>query len=278
MILLDGKKISEELNLKLKEKISLINEKLRLDLIIIGKNPASLSYIKAKEKACEKVGITSKIHALEEDIAQEEVIKLIEKLNKDKDVTGILLQLPVPNHLDEELLIDLIVDKKDVDGFCTTNQGKLFKNRKTIYPATPYGIIRLLDSYEIELLGKNCVVIGRSSIVGMPIAKMLIDRNATVTVCHSKTKDISLYTKNADLVVVAIGEPKFLKKEMIKDNAIIIDVGINRVEGKIVGDCDFESIKDKVGYVTPVPGGVGPMTISSLLENTFNLSLLKNIS
>ncbi|CCV64962.1 Bifunctional protein FolD Methylenetetrahydrofolate dehydrogenase (1.5.1.5) Methenyltetrahydrofolate cyclohydrolase (3.5.4.9) [Alteracholeplasma palmae J233] len=276
MILLDGKMVSEELNLKLKNKVDSFDVKPQLDIILIGNNPASLSYVKGKKKAASLVGITTNLHHLDENISQEEVERLINSLNQDEKVDGILLQLPIPKHLDQEYLMDLIAYEKDPDGFHVVNQGKLFQKRKTIYPATPKGIMTLLDYYNIPIEGKSVVVVGRSNIVGMPISKMLLDRNATVTICHSKTKNIKEITKTADILVVAIGIPKFITKDMVKQDVVLVDVGINRVDEKLVGDADFDEIKDIASYITPVPKGVGPMTIHSLLFNTVLLYESKN--
>ena len=205
------------------------------------------------------------------NISENELKSLIEKLNDDESVDGILLQLPIPDHLNDDLLIDLISKDKDADGFHVVNQGYLYQKKKTIYPATPKGIMTLLRTYNIDVLGMNAVIIGRSNIVGFPVARLLMDQGATITVCHSKTKDVGFHTRNADIIVVAAGRPHMLKKDMVKDGAIVIDVGVNRVDGKLIGDADFDDLKDKCSFLTPVPGGVGPMTIHSLLENTFEL-------
>ena len=279
MILLDGKEVSEKRNLELKGKIDeLIKKGARnpsLAILQVGDNPASNSYIKGKKKACELVGIQfSHIH-FDEFVEEEEIVKAIKKLNKDKDIDGIILQLPIPNHLNENRLTNEIDYLKDVDGFHVLNRGLLFEGQPGIRPATPQGILDILDAYNIDVKGLNAVVIGRSNIVGLPIARMLIDRNATVTTCHSKTTDLINITSNADLLIVAMGKPKFVTKDMVKKNAIVIDVGINRIDGKLCGDVDFDSVADKVKYITPVPKGIGPMTISALLHNTFNNFLKK---
>lgn len=277
MILLDGKKISKERNLKLKEDIQKAIDTYKrppkLAIILVGNNPASLSYVKGKNKACKLVGIENEMYHLDELVSEKELETLIEQLNHDKNVDGILLQLPIPKHLDEDMFIDLISREKDADGFHVVNQGYLYQKKKTIYPATPKGIMTLLDTYAIDPKGMHAVIIGRSNIVGFPVARLLMDRGATITVCHSKTKDLGYHTRQADLIVAAVGKPKIVKKDMVKKDAIIIDVGVNRVEGKLVGDVDFEGLKDLVSFMTPVPGGVGPMTIHSLLENTFELYL-----
>lgn len=275
MILLDGKSVSKKRNLELKAKIENAVETYKrapkLAIILVGDNPASLSYVKGKKKACELVGIINEMYHLPANISENELKSLIEKLNDDESVDGILLQLPIAKHLNEDLLIDLISKDKDADGFHVINQGYLYQKKKTIYPATPKGIMTLLDTYNIDVKGMNAVVIGRSNIVGFPVARLLMDQGATITVCHSKTRDVGYHTKNADIVVVAAGRPHMLTKDMVKDGAIVVDVGVNRVDGKLVGDADFDDLKEKCSHLTPVPGGVGPMTIHSLLENTFEL-------
>lgn len=275
MILLDGKTVSKQRNLALKEKISKAKEIYhrapKLAIILVGDNPASLSYVKGKKKACELVGIIHEMYHLNAEILENELKELIHRLNKDKTVDGILLQLPIPKHLNDDVLIDLISKDKDADGFHVVNQGYLYQKKKTIYPATPKGIMTLLKTYDIDVKGMNAVVIGRSNIVGFPVARLLMDQGATITVCHSKTKDVGFHTRSADIVVVAAGRPHMLTKDMVKKGAIVVDVGVNRVDGKLVGDADFNDLKDICSYLTPVPGGVGPMTIHSLLENTFEL-------
>jgi methylenetetrahydrofolate dehydrogenase (NADP+)/methenyltetrahydrofolate cyclohydrolase len=275
LILLDGKKVSKERNLKLKEDIQEAVETYKrppkLAIILVGNNPASLSYVKGKNKACKLVGILNDMYHLDENISENELKDLITTLNNDDQVDGILLQLPIPKHLDEDMFIDLIKREKDADGFHVINQGYLYQKKKTIYPATPKGIMTLLDTYEIDLKGMHAVVIGRSNIVGFPVARLLMDRGATITVCHSKTKDLGYHTRQADIIVAAVGKPKIVTKDMVKPGAVIIDVGVNRVDGKLIGDVDFHALEDVASYMTPVPGGVGPMTIHSLLENTFEL-------
>ncbi len=277
MILLDGKALSKERNLLLKQKIEASVSKHQrspmLAIILVGDNPASLSYVKGKKRACDLVGIKHDMHHLDETVTQEALEALILSLNQNELVDGILLQLPIPKHLDDDKLIDMISKDKDADGFHVINQGYLYQKKKTIYPATPKGIMTMLKAYDINLLGMNAVVIGRSNIVGFPVARLLMDQGATITVCHSKTKDIALYTKQADIIVVAAGKPHILTKDMVKKGAIVVDVGVNRVDGKLIGDADFSDLKDVCSYLTPVPGGVGPMTIHSLLENTYELYL-----
>jgi len=275
MILLDGKKTAEQRNLVLKKYINTYEEKgfrkPSLAIILIGNNPASESYVKGKGKACELVGIEHQLFRLEDKVTQSEVSDLIEKLNVDPLVDGMILQLPIPKHLDDTQLIDLISKDKDADGFHVMNQGNLYQKRKTIQPATPKGIMSLLAAYDIDVLGMHAVIVGRSNIVGFPVARLLMDKGATITVCHTKTKDIGQHTKQADLIVAAAGRPLMITRDMVKEGAVIVDVGVNRVDNKLVGDVDFDGIKALVSYMTPVPKGVGPMTINALLENTFEL-------
>ena len=277
MILLDGFSVANERNLKLKALVDehqRNNERLpKLAIILIGDNPASLSYVKGKGKACAVAGFLHELHHLEEDVSFEKVSSLIDSLNQDPTVDGMILQLPIPRHLDEEILINMIKKEKDADGFHVINQGNLYQKRPTIEPATPKGIMTLLAHYNIKISGLNAVIVGRSNIVGFPVARLLMDQGATITVCHRQTKDVAFHTKQADLLVVASGKPHLIQKDMVKKGAIVVDVGVNRVDGKLVGDVDFEAIKDDCSYITPVPKGVGPMTINALLENTYKLYL-----
>lgn len=271
MIILDGFNTAKILNIQLQQQIAREKRPPQLDIILIGNNPASQSYVKSKLKSGERIGIKVTIHHLDEKVKSVAVERLISKLNQDQNVDGILLQLPLSKHLDEVKLMDLIDERKDVDGFHTINQGKLFQKRAGIRPATPQGIMMLLDAYHIDVAGKHVVVIGRSQIVGAPIAKMMLDQNATVTITHSKTINLEKITKQADIIVVAIGKANFLTAKMVKKGAVIIDVGINRVDGKIVGDVDFKGVSKKASYITPVPKGVGPMTICALSHNLYEL-------
>lgn len=277
MILLDGFKVANERNLQLKSDIQKhVNQDKRppkLDIILIGEHPASISYVKGKGKACQLVGIKHDLHQLSENVSQEEVEELIKKLNEDVTVDGILLQLPIPKHLNETILIDMIAIDKDADGFHVKNQGYLYQKKKTIYPATPKGIMTLLKTYDIQVSGMHAVIIGRSNIVGFPIARLLMDAGATITVCHRQTKDLAYHTKQADLIVASAGQPNVLTRDMVKQGAIVVDVGVNRVNGKLVGDVKFDEVKEVASYLTPVPKGVGPMTINGLLENTYELYL-----
>jgi len=277
VILLDGQKVAKERNLVLKAKIEehiKNNQRVpELAIILIGNNPASISYVTGKGKACELVGIRHTLYRLDEKINQDQVEKLIIELNQNDQVDGILLQLPISKHLDDSYLIDLISKDKDADGFHVINQGYLYQKKKTIYPATPKGIMTLLNAYGINVSGMNAVIVGRSNIVGFPVARLLMDAGATITVCHRQTKDLSLHTKQADLIIASAGQPELITKEMVKPGAIVVDVGVNRVNEKLVGDVHFESVKEVASYLSPVPKGVGPMTINGLLENTYELYL-----
>lgn len=274
MTLLDGKKCSGEIldriKLEIDEMIKTGRRAPGLAVVIVGENPASKIYVNSKIKACNKVGILNKEINLPENVTQEELLQNIEMLNEDESIDGILVQLPLPKHLDEEEVCKTIKEEKDVDGFKPENLGKVVLGKEDgMVPCTPQGIMYLLDTIEdFEMYGANAVVIGRSNIVGKPISSLLINRGATTTICNSKTKNIDEILKKADVIIAALGQPKFLKENMVKDGAIVIDVGINRVEGKLCGDVDFENVSKKTSYITPVPGGVGPMTIAMLLNNT----------
>lgn len=251
----------------------------KLVVLLIGDNPASVTYVKNKEKACERVGIKSEVIRMTSEVSTEDVLKVVKQLNDDNTVDGILVQLPIPKHLDVNTIIESLDPNKDVDGLHSNNIAKLYANQDGFVPCTPRGIMTLLKHYNIEVSGKHAVVIGRSALVGRPVAQLLLNENATVTVCHSKTRNLTQITQMADIVVVAIGKDKFLTQEHIHHANAIIDVGINRVNDKLVGDVDYDALIDKVDYMTPVPGGVGPMTIVSLLENTmksYGLSIKEN--
>lgn len=272
-MIIDGKKCSEEILENLRKDISEYKEKTGkvpgLAVIILGNNAASKIYVKSKIRACEKTGILSREIILDENISEEELINEIEKLNNDKNINGILVQLPLPSHINEKKICEAISVKKDVDGFKAENLGKIMLGDDDGFiSCTPQGIIYLIDQLNMDLNGKNVVVVGRSNIVGKPVASLLINKGATTTVCNSKTKDLAGILRKADIIVIAIGKAKFLTKDMVKEGAVVIDVGINRVDGKIYGDVDFENVKDIVSHITPVPGGVGPMTIAMLLKNT----------
>ncbi|MBR2472334.1 MAG: bifunctional methylenetetrahydrofolate dehydrogenase/methenyltetrahydrofolate cyclohydrolase FolD, partial [Clostridia bacterium] len=269
--LINGKQIAKETYAELKERTEALAEKgiiPGLTVIIVGENPASMTYVASKEKKAAQLGWNSKVIRLEESISQAELIEVIEKLNADEGVDGILVQLPLPKHINELDVLEKIDPDKDVDGFHIVNSGRLFAGLDGFVPCTPKGIMKLIASTGVDISGKNAVVLGRSLIVGKPIALLLTAENATVTICHSRTADLREHTLRADILVAAIGKPKFVTADMVKEGAVVIDVGINRTEEGLVGDVDFESVKEKAGYITPVPGGVGPMTIAMLMENT----------
>lgn len=278
--LLDGKQTAAQV----REKIRVEVERLKgegkrapaLAVVIVGENPASKVYVGQKEKACKAVGFHSILRRLPEETTQEELLNLVEEMNDDPSIDGILVQLPLPAQMDSESIIAAIRPEKDVDGFHPINMGRLVTGLKGTEPCTPKGIMYLLDRYGIELEGKRAVVLGRSNIVGKPIAHMLMAKNATVTVCHSRTKDMAGYTREADVIVAAIGKPRFLTADMVKEGAVIVDVGINRLDEGLVGDTDFHALKEKVAFITPVPGGVGPMTIAMLLLNTLEVFKAKD--
>ena len=270
-MILDGKKLRDELLVQYKEKIKEEKLNITLAIILVGNNEASKLYIKNKEKYCTEVGIKVDKYLLAEDTSEEVLINLIKDLNEDKEVTGIILQSPVPNRIDFDKCSGMILPSKDVDGFTKDNVYNLYLNKKSILPCTVKGIIKLLEHYNIEINGKNVAIIGRGNIVGKPLAMALENRNATVSLLHSKTKDLKMFTKDADIVVVACGIPKLLKKDMIKEGSVVIDVGISRVDGKIVGDIDFDNIKDIATFVTPNPGGVGPMTVAMIIDNLIEM-------
>ena len=274
MIKIDGKAFSQTVLEKIREEHSQLKEKYGkpagLAVVIVGNNPASQVYVKNKIRACENVGFYSENIELDENISEKELLQEIDKLNKNDRINGILVQLPLPSHINELKIIDSISPEKDVDGFHVANIGKMVIGDETGFlSCTPYGIMQLLEEYKIEIAGKDAVIIGRSNIVGKPMALMLIQKGATVQVCNSRTKDLRKKLNDADIIIVAAGVPKLLKKEDVKEGAVVIDVGINRVDGKICGDVDYEEVAERASYITPVPGGVGPMTIASLIKNTF---------
>lgn len=266
-MILDGAKTAEIIRQELAEEIKDNNLKVTLAIFYIGSNPASAIYVNNKVKACDEVGIKSIIYKFDENTSQAEIINKIKECNDNKNINGIMVQLPLPNHLDEEEVVNTIRYDKDVDGLGLVNQGKLFKGQDCILPATAKGIITLLKTHNVSITGKNACVIGRSILVGKPVSMLLLKENATVTMCHSKTTNLKEVTKKADILVVAIGKPKFITGDMIKKDSVIVDVGINRVEGKVCGDVDFDSCLESASYISPVPRGVGPMTIASLLQN-----------
>lgn len=278
--IIDGKEVSSYVKQQVKLQTDILKQQgitPCLAVIIVEGDPASRVYVNNKKRACEVCGIKSLEYALAGDVSEEELLALIDKLNNDSSVNGILCQLPVPKHIDEKKVIDAISPAKDVDGFSAENVGKIWLGDYSISPCTPMGVIELLDYYKIDVQGKNCVVVGRSNIVGKPMAALLLERNATVTVCHSKTKDLASFTKNADIIVAAVGRAGFITADMVSEGAVVIDVGINRLsDGKLAGDVDFEAVKEKASYITPVPGGCGPMTIAVLMKNTIEATKMQN--
>ena len=266
-MIMDGKKVSSEIIENIKEDINKLNIKIGFAVIWIGNDPASNIYVNNKIKKCENVGINAELYHLDENIEETEVLSLIDKLNNRDDIHGILLQSPTPNHIDINKCFNKINYKKDIDGFSRESAGNLFLGNPSFISCTPKGIVKLLEYYNIDLKGKNVCIINRSNIVGKPLFHLLIDKDATVTMCHSKTNNLKEHTKMADIVISAVGKPKFITSDMIKNDAIVIDVGISRVNGKVVGDVDFDEVVKKLSYITPVPGGVGPMTIAMVLEN-----------
>lgn len=277
--LINGKEISQKVRNEIKEKVQVLKAKgivPGLAVVLVGEDPASKVYVANKEKACIEVGMHSEIYRLDENTSQAELMELIDKLNKSDKIHGLLVQLPLPKHLDEKEVIMKISPDKDVDGFHPINTGKLMVGEDAFESCTPKGCLRLIKETGIEIAGKKAVVVGRSNIVGKPVALMLLAQNATVTICHSKTANLSEEVRVADILIAAIGSPDFIKADMIKPGAVVIDVGMNRLEnGKLTGDVDFEEAKEKASFITPVPGGVGPMTIAMLLDNTLKAAQAK---
>ncbi len=282
MMIIDGKAVSADVKARIKAE----TQELRgegiipgLAVIIVGEDPASKIYVASKEKACVDIGFYSEKYALPESVTQDELLNLIKKLNNDDRINGILCQLPLPPHLDEKAVINAIDPQKDVDAFHPQNVGKIMIGEYDFLPCTPAGVMELLSAYNIEITGKKCVVIGRSNIVGKPMAMLLLHKNGTVTICHSKTVNLPEICRSADILVAAVGKAKFVTADMVKDGAVVIDVGMNRPEGgKLCGDVDFENVAEKCSYITPVPGGVGPMTIAMLMQNTLTAAKRKAIS
>ena len=279
-IIIDGKELAKKTRQNLKIECDELKNKginPKLAVIMVGDNPASKVYVRNKSKACQEVGVEYEEYLLDSDITQKDLIDLIKKLNNDKNINGILLQSPIPKHLDINEAFRTIDYNKDVDGFHPMNVGKLTLGQDTFVSCTPYGVMRMFEEYNIDLCGKNVVILGRSNIVGKPLTQCCLNKNATITVCHSKTQNTKKITKEADIVISAIGKAKFITEDMIKEGAIVIDVGINRDEnGKIVGDVDFENVKQKASYITPVPGGVGPMTVAMLINNVIKAAKNQN--
>lgn len=279
-MIIDGRLIAQNIKSDLKKEIE--NLKLKginpgLAVILVGEDSASKIYVKNKKRCCDELGIFSEEFYFPEDTSEKEIIDLIEKLNQDKKINGILVQLPLPSHINQKNITESILPEKDVDAFHSSTIGNLLTNHTKLLPCTPAGIIEIFHRENISLVGKHCVIIGRSNIVGKPLAFMLINEDATVTICHSKTKNLSEICKNADIIVCAVGKAKFLKRNMIKEGAVIIDVGINRDKNeKICGDIDFDDVKNIASAITPVPGGVGPMTIAMLMKNTITATKIQN--
>ena len=274
--IIDGNKIAKSIIENIKHKVRNMGEKPGLALVMVGNNPASEVYVNFKEKDSKEAGFYCERYNLDEKTGEMDLLKLVNELNNNPKIHGVLVQLPLPKHIDEKLVTDSILPHKDVDGFTALNLGNLLSEKTILAPATARAVIKLIESTGTKIEGKNAVVVGRSNIVGKPVALMLLEKNATVAVCHSKTKNIAEYTKKADILVVAVGKANLIKKEMVKEGAVVIDVGINRVGNKLVGDVDFENAKDVAGFITPVPGGVGPMTRAMLMENTLKAMELSN--
>lgn len=278
--IIDGRAVSQFVKDGVRDEVAELREKgvtVGLAVIIVGSDPASRTYVNNKKKACEATGIISEEYALPEETTIEELLALIKRLNEKKSINGILCQLPLPKHLDEKLVIENISPEKDVDAFHAVNTGHIMLGDYSFLPCTPAGIMEMLEYYNIEIEGRECVVIGRSNIVGKPMAMLLLQKNGTVTVCHSRTKNLKEVTKRADILVAAVGKPYFVKADMVKDGAVVIDVGMDRnSEGKLCGDVDFKEVEKKASYITPVPGGVGPMTIATLMKNTVTAAKQQN--
>ena len=270
--IIDGKAIAAQVREEVRKGVADLHERTGkvpgLAAVLVGDDPASATYVRSKRKACEEAGIASWLHDLPARTAQAELLRLVQELNRDPAIHGILVQLPLPEGIDERAVLETVDPAKDVDGFTFASVGRLVENRATLVPCTPAGILELLDREKIPIQGKDAVVVGRSEIVGKPVAMLLLHRHATVTICHSRTADLPGHCRRADILVAAVGRPKLVTGEMIKPGAAVIDVGINRVDGKLVGDVDFESARECAGHITPVPGGVGPMTVALLLRNT----------
>jgi len=281
MQIIDGKKVAADTKARVKELTEALKNTYHitpgLAVVIVGDDPASRVYVNNKKKACEAVGFVSEEYALPAETTQEELLALVETLNSKPDINGILVQLPLPKHLDDKAVIAAINPQKDVDAFHAVNVGKIMLGEYDFLPCTPAGVMEMLHSYQIPVEGRECVVIGRSNIVGKPMGMLLLHENGTVTICHSRTKNLAEVCRRADILVAAVGIPKFVKADMVKEGAVVIDVGMDRDEnGKLCGDVDFENVKEKCSFITPVPGGVGPMTIATLMKNTLKACKLQN--
>lgn len=280
MQILDGKALSIKIKQDIKAEVKQLKEEkgitAGLAVILVGDDPASHTYVKMKAKSCKEVGIYSITHEMPDDIKEEEILETIAMMNNNHNIDGILIQLPLPSHIDTTKVLEMVAPAKDVDGFHPFNVGRLVTNLNGFVPCTPLGVMRLLKEYDIDVKGMNAVVVGASNIVGKPMANLLLNANATVDICHIYTKDLKSHTLKADILLVGVGKPNLITEDMVKDGAIVIDIGTNRLEdGRLVGDVDFEKISKKASYITPVPGGVGPMTIAMLLENTLSASKLR---
>ena len=270
--ILNGTRLAKRIRSEIRKELKEFSFTPGLAVVQVGNDPASTVYIKHKQRDCEKVHFHSVVHQLPADITQNALIEKVEELNRERDIHGILVQMPLPDSIDEQLIIDAISPDKDADGLTPLNLGNLFINRNCITPCTPTGIIRLIEMSGVQIEGKHAVCVGRSHLVGKPIGIMLLNRSATVTYCHSRTRDLATFTRKADILVAAIGQPEFITGEMVKKDAIVIDVGINSIEDRLIGDVKFDEVKEIAGYITPVPGGVGPLTRAMLLQNTLTLA------
>ncbi|WP_297810587.1 bifunctional methylenetetrahydrofolate dehydrogenase/methenyltetrahydrofolate cyclohydrolase FolD [uncultured Helicobacter sp.] len=279
MQILDGKALAQQIEAEIKSKVEGLSQKgitPGLAVILVGNDPASQSYVNMKAKACKRTGIYSITHEMPENIAQDSLLQTIQMLNLNPNIDGILVQLPLPKHIDTTAVLETIAPHKDVDGFHPFNMGRIFANLESFTPATPMGVLTLLEHYKIPIQGKNVVIVGASNIVGKPLGALFLNKNATITLCHIYTKDLIQHTKKADILCVAVGKPNLITQEMVKEGAIIVDIGISKLpNGKIVGDVDFENVAPLCEFITPVPGGVGPMTIASLLQNTLKSAKLR---
>ena len=266
-MILDGKKTADMITMRIAKEVADIEDKITLSIFLVGQDPASIVYVNKKLKACDDAGILVDSQFLNDNITQKELIKLVEDCNKNPDIHGILVQMPLPSHIDADVILNTIDPNKDVDGLTIINQGKLLAGEETIVPATPKGVISILKKNYIDIQGKNVVVVGRSRLVGKPLALLFLQNNATVTIAHSKTTNLKEVTKRADILAVAVGIPNFITADMVKKDAVVIDIGINKIEGKLIGDVKYAEVSEVASYITPVPKGIGPMTIASLLEN-----------
>ncbi len=270
--IIDGKLVASAIRANIRQEVEAYKtqtgKEIGLAVVLVGDDPASAIYVRNKIKACEEVGIKSYSYKYDADMSEEDLVALVEKLNVDDSVQGILVQLPLPKHINEERIVALVSKDKDVDGFSENSIGRLIQGKPCFRSCTPYGVMKLLEYYNIDVSGKHAVVIGRSNNVGKPMAMMLLEKNATVTICHSRTKNIADITKQADILVSAVGRAHFVTEDMVKDGAVVVDIGMNKLDGKTVGDVDYDNVSKKTSYITPVPGGVGPMTITMLMANT----------